>query len=265
VRAASCNPPRGLQCAPCPAFAAFSGDVCMCLPYPDGRIEFDEFVSYWRSIKPKDTQFDEACTMFHFFDADGSGELSKEEFSALLNQIFPEHCEENEQHVAKEFEIADVNSSDGVCFEEFLMYYARLKTLYAIVDSKDPTDAAERTDEVVSAQRESLAASMVACRGCGCDFLPDRIAAHERACEKCNPSKAGPAAALSCPETSIQFAADNGPNNFVPCELCGRRFFPDRLPVHIRVCKKKHGHGCGVRETMADGQSITVGHYDAAA
>merc|ERR1719310_891653 len=24
----------------------------------------------------------------------------------------------------------------------------------------------------------------------------------------------------------------------VPCEFCGRKFLPDRLPVHLRVCKK---------------------------
>ena len=27
----------------------------------------------------------------------------------------------------------------------------------------------------------------------------------------------------------------------LPCENCGRRFAPDRLPVHLRSCKPKPG------------------------
>ena len=39
---------------------------------------------------------------------------------------------------------------------------------------------------------------------------------------------------------------------FVPCQFCGRTFFPDRLPVHLRVCKKKpRPNGC--REITVDG------------
>ncbi len=26
----------------------------------------------------------------------------------------------------------------------------------------------------------------------------------------------------------------------IPCELCGRKFFPDRLAVHLRVCRRKY-------------------------
>ena len=52
----------------------------------------------------------------------------------------------------------------------------------------------------------------------------------------------------------------------MPCEWCGRTFFPDRLPVHKRVCKKKpRGNGC--RETTVDGvmhgtvYTTSVGKY----
>ena len=45
-------------------------------------------------------------------------------------------------------------------------------------------------------------------------------------------------------------AAAAGANGFVPCELCGRKFFPDRLPVHLRVCRKAHAVGNLCRETV---------------
>lgn len=53
-------------------------------------------------------------------------------------------------------------------------------------------------------------------------------------------------------------------NDFVPCEYCGRTFFPDRLPVHLRVCKQKKNllghHLC--RETLTPGETRpTVGRY----
>ena len=36
---------------------------------------------------------------FHFFDADASGSLDRGEFLALLHQLFPENCDDNEEHV----------------------------------------------------------------------------------------------------------------------------------------------------------------------
>ena len=45
---------------------------------------------------------------------------------------------------------------------------------------------------------------------------------------------------------------------FVPCEWCHRTFFPDRLPVHQRSCKKKPV-GKGIRPTITSQQAFTDG------
>ena len=44
---------------------------------------------------------------------------------------------------------------------------------------------------------------------------------------------------------------------------CGRTFFPDRLPKHIRVCKAREAKegSSGIRPTMTDGATITRGAY----
>lgn len=45
----------------------------------------------------------------------------------------------------------------------------------------------------------------------------------------------------------------------MPCQFCGRSFFPDRLPVHLRVCKKKpKSNGC--RETNITGDMVGSVH-----
>nr|CCC94601.1 unnamed protein product [Trypanosoma congolense IL3000] len=46
-------------------------------------------------------------------------------------------------------------------------------------------------------------------------------------------------------------------NNLVPCDRCGRRFLPDRLPVHLRGCK---GDGrCGSRGNTSNDNRGSVG------
>ena len=57
--------------------------------------------------------------------------IFRHEFLGLLNQVFPEHCDENERHVAAEFAAADSDGSDGISLSEFIGYYSRLKQLYA--------------------------------------------------------------------------------------------------------------------------------------
>ena len=232
----------------------------------NGAIDFDEFVAYWRSIAQSSdsAMFDDACHMFACFDADSSGELDRHEFLSLLNQVFPEHCEENEEHVAAEFAAADTDGSDGINLSEFLGYYARLKRLY---DGKDGPGAEEaRAEEAKARRKASLQGDLVKCL-CGLEFLSDTIAQHQRSCEACKPSKkpapaaAGEGAGGAAARESIEFG-EGGANGFVACKFCGRTFFPDRLPVHMRVCKKKPEQGGGIRETMTDGSNVTVGRYN---
>ena len=62
----------------------------------DGEISFDEFIQMHNMMAGPSTKFDSASDMFHFFDTDHSGYLDHGEFTKLLNQCFPAHCEENE-------------------------------------------------------------------------------------------------------------------------------------------------------------------------
>ena len=43
----------------------------------DGKVSFDEFLRYYELLKEHGTEMDEVAAMFHFFDADGSGELDR--------------------------------------------------------------------------------------------------------------------------------------------------------------------------------------------
>jgi Ca2+-binding EF-hand superfamily protein len=226
----------------------------------NGAIDFDEFVQYWRGIAQSadSAAFDDACAMFALFDADKSGELDRHEFLGLLNQVFPEHCDENERHVAAEFAAADSDGSDGISLSEFIGYYSRLKQLYDAADSAD--DAAERAAEAAARREAALAQSLIRC-ACGLEFLADTIAQHQRTCTACVPSKGPAPGGADGARKSIEYGPADAPNAFVPCSLCGRTFLPDRLPVHMRVCKKKHGVSNGCRETMTDGMSASVGQY----
>jgi len=85
---------------------------------------------------------------------------------------------------------------------------------------------------------------------CGESFLPHLLPQHQRSCEACRP------------------AVNEGPdeNGFVPCQWCSRRFFPDRLPVHLRVCKSKPADAAGgIRPTITSAETMVadVGAYDA--
>merc|ERR1719201_2735767 len=148
-----------------------------------GALDFKEFVRYWTMVvgSPgfKAMLLDEAADMFHCFDRDGSGELSQSEFLLLLHNLFPQHCEENEEHVAAEFGAADENDSNGVTFKEFLGYYDRLRIFYGTHVGWPPGDPEER--------QMSLEPDLVTSR-CGLRFLPDRLYVHERSCPECKAS-----------------------------------------------------------------------------
>ena len=252
----------------------------------NGGIDFPEFCAYWRSVAASNA-FDEAADMFRFCDKDANGELDRAEFLQCLNnvayasqrwacsafraplsrlvphnlrrpplssspQVFPEHCEENERHVEEEFATADLDASDGISFPEFVMYYQRLQGLYATQISDE--EKAARLAAAKAERRKSLDQPLVTCK-CGKQFLVDKIAVHQRSCEACAP-----------PAASGQAAGDEsgGGSGFVPCEFCGRTFFPDRLPKHLRVCKAKQAKegSSGIRPTMTDGVNVTRGAYD---
>lgn len=119
-------------------------------------------------------------------------------------------------------------------------------------------------------RRASIDSELVMCL-CGLQFLPHVLAKHQRACEACRPQKKEADADVAPSwagqrrrRHSIEFA-DNGANTFVPCSWCGRTFFPDRLQVHLRVCKSKqandvHDNGCRPTMTELDGP-LSVGRY----
>ena len=111
--------------------------------------------------------------------------------------------------------------------------------------------------------------SCSSCVGCGELFLGHTLHLHQRSCARVSgvkktvkfverplPTPQDPyssdvpeaAAPTVREETSIEFA-DNGTNSFLPCDKCGRRFFPDRLPVHIRACKGRPTKGSAASRT----------------
>lgn len=97
-----------------------------------------------------------------------------------------------------------------------------------------------------------LAASMVDCV-CGEKFLPHLLAQHQRGCEA---------------YLIEQRAGQELQEGFVACQWCARSFFPDRLPVHLRVCKKApKDQAGGIRPTITSEamleQGPTVGEYSA--
>ena len=106
---------------------------------------------------------------------------------------------------------------------------------------------------------------LVQCEGCGESFLAHLRPKHQRSCPAVSkpakktvrfrdPERAlpkpgeaptdGAAEDAALEKASIAFA-DNGSNSFVACDKCGRTFFPDRLPVHMRACRGGKGKGGG--------------------
>eukprot|EP00929_Paragymnodinium_shiwhaense_P020800 TRINITY_DN13744_c0_g1_i2.p1 TRINITY_DN13744_c0_g1~~TRINITY_DN13744_c0_g1_i2.p1 ORF type:complete len:519 (-),score=136.25 TRINITY_DN13744_c0_g1_i2:226-1782(-) len=294
-----------------------------------GGIDFDEFVKYWLSVAGsvgfQADLLDEAADMFDAFDKDNSGEIDQHEFLALLNNVFPDHCEENEAHVTAEFSACDDDGSNGIDFMEFLAYYERLKQLY---DAPPGTPAFGATSgkrqrkigwpPADADERQASLDQEFVTSPCGLKFLPDRLQVHIRACEACKEAEAARRRAeeerrrkeAEEEEERRRRAAEEAErrrreaedaearrrweeeeaeelrrrqeeeeakrrkrkaepevdeNGFVRCPYCSRTFFPDRLQVHFRVCKKRKEQEGGLcRETVVPGEdpmNPTRGRY----
>ena len=134
-------------------------------------------------------------------------------------------------------------------------------------------------------------ADLAKCSGCGELFLPHLLPKHQRSCsevkavkktvkfvERPLPKPQDPyssdtpdvPAAIERELASVEFA-DNGSNSFVACDLCGRTFFPDRLPIHMRICKggkpKKAQESeaaarMAVLDELLEGGLVTKAEYD---
>jgi hypothetical protein len=193
--------------------------------------------------------------VFQFFDADRSGELDEAEFRTLLNQIFPDRCEENEAAVATEFAAADTDGSAGVSFTEFCAYYDRLRSLYGDTPPQLPPQIAEARKPPVPAPAAAPAASTPKRAKSGGLPAPKRGGA----------KKGGAAKKAAAPDSAPALGADaharlaqleelltNGlisqaeydakrasiipiQSELVEC-ACGERFLHDVLARHQRSC-----------------------------
>jgi len=130
----------------------------------DGLVGFEEFVKYHGLLRDHGAEISAEAEMFHFFDTDASGSLDRGEFLALLHQLFPENCDDNEELVDREFGSADTNGSKGVDFGEFTAYYERLKTLYErtnlereVAEAVEEADVAERAAANAAAKAKAAA------------------------------------------------------------------------------------------------------------
>ena len=107
-----CFPTRAADAAALAAeFAAADADG-------SGGVSFDEFVEYHNALAGHANRFDEASDMFRAFDTDTDGHLDRAEFLSLLQQVFPQHCEEIEQMFDGVFEAADADHSGKISFGE---------------------------------------------------------------------------------------------------------------------------------------------------
>ena len=129
----------------------------------DGLVSFHEFLRLYEMLLASGAEFDELARMFHVFDADGSGALDKAEFLELLHQVFPERCEENAEHLDREFGAADRDGSSVIDFGEFKRYYATLVTLYERLDAeKEAEEAAREAEEMARIAAEAAASAKAA-------------------------------------------------------------------------------------------------------
>lgn len=145
----------------------------------DGQIDFDEFVHFWSSIvgNPGFNTLDvqEAIDMFKCFDFDSSGSIDEDELLCLLDNLFPDRCEENEAIVDSRLKHRELQSSRCMTLAKFLDLYDSLVITYG--ERKWPPADAERRQGI-------LAAGLVQSH-CGLRFFPDRLGVHERNCEEC--------------------------------------------------------------------------------
>ena len=119
--------------------------------------------------------------------------MDPDEFLCLLNQIFPEHCDENEERCVEQFKALDADGSGGITFPEFIAHYDALKALYNGWESPAPSEAelealAAAEEARRLAELEALEAALVEC-ACGLRFLPSVLPEHQRSCVAITPQK----------------------------------------------------------------------------
>jgi Ca2+-binding EF-hand superfamily protein len=201
----------------------------------DGRIDFTEFVRYYNELKSADHRFDEAADMFKFFDKDNSGELDRDEFLQLLNNIFPERCDENEARLGDEFAAADADGGGGISFAEFCRYFDRLKALYDGYDREEMEAAQGRAlaAQMLAAAAEKEKEAAVAAAAAERDAALREAAAAREAAARAEAEAAAMAEAAAAAAREREAAAAKA---LVACE-CGRTFLPDRLAAHERGCE----------------------------
>ncbi|KAL3903497.1 MAG: hypothetical protein SGPRY_011651, partial [Prymnesium sp.] len=175
----------------------------------NGMIDFNEFVEMHNELAGGATRFDEAADMFHAFDADQNGQLDRKEFEQLMHQVFPKHCDEIDQILNDEFEIADRDHSGSISFPEFCGYYDHLMDLFP--DDGDEHEECEWCGVFSSPPRplpplissppslfEDLHAELVSCV-CGNTFLPKKLPVHQRGCPAFKAVADAASASLSTP------------------------------------------------------------------
>ena len=214
----------------------------------DGLVSFHEFLRFYEMLLASGAELDELAKMFHFHDANGDGQLDRDEFLNLLHQVFPQHCEENEQHVAAEFAAADSNRSEGLSFTEFKGYYAKLVTLYErLRQEAEAEEAVKEAEAAAAAAAEAAVAAAAAAKAAAAlkaardkesaeraaaEAAAAKAAARQAANEALAKEKAeAEAAAQRKAEEAARLAAE-----MVAC-ACGERFLPHLLAQHQRSCE----------------------------
>ena len=212
----------------------------------DGKVSFHEFLRYYEMLLASGQAMDEVAKMFHYFDADGNGELDRDEFVALLHQLFPDRCDENEAHADREFKAADRDRSRGISFDEFKAYYATLCTLYERLAQEAEAEAAAA--EAAEAARAAAAAAEAAAKAAKA-AAELKAAKEKEAADKARreAAEAKAAARKAAEEAAAREKAEAAARKkeeaariaatMVPCDGCGERFLPHLLAQHMRSCE----------------------------
>jgi len=186
--------------------------------------------------------------MFHFFDADGSGELDRDEFLCLLNQLFPENCDENETYVDREFAAADADRSRTLSFVEFERYYPQLKALYERINQEAEAAAMQAEAEAAAAAAAAAAKAAKEAADAAAAMLKAKEkeekqkaaaeAAAAKAAARAAAEEATRAALLEAEEEAARAAEEAAAiaASLVAC-ACGDKFLPHLLAQHQRSCE----------------------------
>ena len=173
---------------------------------------------------------------------------AQDEFLALLHQLFPANCDENEQHVDAEFKRADRDRSKRLSFDEFKAYYSKLKTLYErLNEEREAAEAAEEAARQAAAAAAASKAAEEAARAAKAVAAAKAKADREAAAEEARKAKeAARAAAEEAAREAMREAAEEAARleeerraleaSMVACK-CGIKFLPHLLPEHQRSCE----------------------------